>query len=411
MTRSSGCPAGTRSACGARARRASASRCAARPTRSWPRPTADRRRTMTPCSTSCGRAPRPESRAGRREAQSFVARPPRRRRADAGRRPHYARAVASLGQIRALIAAGAGPVRGGRGRSRRARGVRHLETAFAMLKVEVSELAVATVNAALRATGLAGYRDDSPFTMGRRTAGHPVLADHDPQRPRRERRHGRADGAVPATLRGDPVPVAARDPRAPPAGLRRDLCAACAAISARPAPRPLRGLRRDPCAASLTRTLGPPDEHARDGRPRGTCDGRSPEPSLRRSLPAHGHRRRLCPNGCLRIRRGGAGGPIVEARRKVRRRPLLLRMKSGADLERNGYLKSFPTPLGRGARASRAARPRSAPRLTSTPPAATGRRGSRLPTSSTPSFACDPGHLIAAVCCLVPAGGYRTDVA
>ena len=84
--------------------------------------------------------------------------------------PHHARAVASLGQIRALIAAALDRFEAGEADPAALEGCR-TSTAFAMLKVEVSELAVATVNAALRATGLAGYRDDGPFTMRAPTCG------------------------------------------------------------------------------------------------------------------------------------------------------------------------------------------------------------------------------------------------
>jgi acyl-CoA dehydrogenase len=41
------------------------------------------------------------------------------------------------------------------------------QLALTMLKVEASELATATVLTAMRVCGLAGYRNDSPFAMGR----------------------------------------------------------------------------------------------------------------------------------------------------------------------------------------------------------------------------------------------------
>ncbi|WP_204316224.1 hypothetical protein, partial [Serratia marcescens] len=41
------------------------------------------------------------------------------------------------------------------------------QTALTMLKVEVSELALAATNGALRANGLAGYRQDGDFSIGR----------------------------------------------------------------------------------------------------------------------------------------------------------------------------------------------------------------------------------------------------
>ncbi|AWN41105.1 acyl-CoA dehydrogenase family protein [Methylobacterium durans] len=79
---------------------------------------------------------------------------------------HYARAVSSLRQARALIAqaidlfaqAGDDPSR---------LSALDVQTTLTMLKVEVSELAVAAVSSALRANGLAGYRQDGDFSVGR----------------------------------------------------------------------------------------------------------------------------------------------------------------------------------------------------------------------------------------------------
>jgi acyl-CoA dehydrogenase len=79
---------------------------------------------------------------------------------------HYARAVSSLRQARALIAqaidlfadAGEDPSR---------LSALDVQTTLTMLKVEVSELAVAAVSSALRANGLAGYRQDGDFSVGR----------------------------------------------------------------------------------------------------------------------------------------------------------------------------------------------------------------------------------------------------
>lgn len=79
---------------------------------------------------------------------------------------HYARAVSSLRQARALIAqaidlfaeAGEDPSR---------LSALDVQTTLTMLKVEVSELAVAAVSSALRANGLAGYRQDGAFSVGR----------------------------------------------------------------------------------------------------------------------------------------------------------------------------------------------------------------------------------------------------
>lgn len=79
---------------------------------------------------------------------------------------HYARAVSSLKQARALIAAALD----------RCEALSHdpaaldgldVQTAITMLKVEVSELALAAANSAMRANGLAGYRQDGEFSVGR----------------------------------------------------------------------------------------------------------------------------------------------------------------------------------------------------------------------------------------------------
>ena len=67
------------------------------------------------------------------------------------------------------------------------------QTAINLIKVEASELAVATVMSALRACGLSGYRNDGDFTIGRLSARRAVVADHDQQRshPRQHRRRPR----------------------------------------------------------------------------------------------------------------------------------------------------------------------------------------------------------------------------
>ena len=55
------------------------------------------------------------------------------------------------------------------------------QTAINLLKVDASELAVETVMAAMRATGLSGYRNDSDVSHRPQPARYPVLADHDQQ--------------------------------------------------------------------------------------------------------------------------------------------------------------------------------------------------------------------------------------
>ena len=57
------------------------------------------------------------------------------------------------------------------------------QSVITLTKVEASELAVATVMSAMRACGLAGYRADGDFTLGRHLRDVLVLPDHDQQRP------------------------------------------------------------------------------------------------------------------------------------------------------------------------------------------------------------------------------------
>ncbi|MBV9079278.1 MAG: acyl-CoA/acyl-ACP dehydrogenase [Methylobacteriaceae bacterium] len=79
---------------------------------------------------------------------------------------HYARAVSSLNQARALIRQGLDRFEAA-GQDSAALSALDFQTAITMLKVEVSELAVATVSSAMRANGLAGYRQDGAFSVGR----------------------------------------------------------------------------------------------------------------------------------------------------------------------------------------------------------------------------------------------------
>ena len=94
--------------------------------------------------------------------------------------PHFTQALASLRSLRALIAANLSRYEAIARRSQGAVGA-DFQTAINLLKVEASELAVETVMNAMRATGLAGYRNDSDVSIGRGPARHPVLADHDQQ--------------------------------------------------------------------------------------------------------------------------------------------------------------------------------------------------------------------------------------
>ena len=56
------------------------------------------------------------------------------------------------------------------------------QTAMAMHKVSASELAVATVMSAMQATGIAGYRNDSEFSVGRQLRdilSSPIMISND----------------------------------------------------------------------------------------------------------------------------------------------------------------------------------------------------------------------------------------
>ncbi len=79
---------------------------------------------------------------------------------------HYGRAVSTLKQARALICQSLDRFEAAAG-DPAALSAMDFQTAITMLKVEVSELAVATVMSAMRANGLAGYRQDGAFTIGR----------------------------------------------------------------------------------------------------------------------------------------------------------------------------------------------------------------------------------------------------
>lgn len=79
---------------------------------------------------------------------------------------HYTRAVSSLKQARALISQGLDRFEAASG-DPSALAALDFQTAITMLKVEVSELAVAAVSSALRANGLAGYRADGDFSIAR----------------------------------------------------------------------------------------------------------------------------------------------------------------------------------------------------------------------------------------------------
>ena len=79
---------------------------------------------------------------------------------------HFTRASAQLRQLRALLTANLARF-DALADDHAALQATDFQTAIAMLKVEASELAVATVMSAMRATGLSGYRNDTDVSIGR----------------------------------------------------------------------------------------------------------------------------------------------------------------------------------------------------------------------------------------------------
>lgn len=100
-------------------------------------------------------------------AQAFMRKAARR---NGGQMPpgvaHYAKAASTLAVLRSLV--GASVARYDRALADPAvLGGLEFQTAITLLKVETSEMAVATVLAALRACGLSGYRTDGEASVGR----------------------------------------------------------------------------------------------------------------------------------------------------------------------------------------------------------------------------------------------------
>jgi len=92
---------------------------------------------------------------------------------------HLTRAVASLKALRASVAAAAQRFETS---DERALESFELQSAFNLLKVESSEAAVATVMSAFHACGLAGYRNDSEFSVGRHlrdVLSAPIMINND----------------------------------------------------------------------------------------------------------------------------------------------------------------------------------------------------------------------------------------
>jgi acyl-CoA dehydrogenase len=79
---------------------------------------------------------------------------------------HYTKARSTLQMLRALISSNLARFEAVAD-DPKALGTLDFQTAITLTKVDASELAVATVLSAMRATGLAGYRNDGEFTLGR----------------------------------------------------------------------------------------------------------------------------------------------------------------------------------------------------------------------------------------------------
>jgi len=95
--------------------------------------------------------------------------------------PHFAKSLASLRSLRALIAASLNRYESLAG-DPTALGTVDFQTAINLLKVDASELAVETVMAAMRVTGLSGYRNDGEVSIGRSlrdVLSSPIMINND----------------------------------------------------------------------------------------------------------------------------------------------------------------------------------------------------------------------------------------
>jgi acyl-CoA dehydrogenase len=94
---------------------------------------------------------------------------------------HFTKAAASLRQLRALIAASLSRFEMAADDAA-ALGAMDFQTAITLLKVDASELAVATVMSAMRACGLSGYRNDGDASIGRQLRdilSAPIMINND----------------------------------------------------------------------------------------------------------------------------------------------------------------------------------------------------------------------------------------
>ena len=115
-------------------------------------------------------------------AQAFVR---KAARSSGGQMPpaaaHFTAAKMSLAKLRALIAANIDAFARAE-HDERALGSLDFQSSITLLKVQASELAVETVMHAMRTTGLAGYRNDGDFTMGRHlrdVLSAPIMINND----------------------------------------------------------------------------------------------------------------------------------------------------------------------------------------------------------------------------------------
>src|SRR5471032_2857939 len=95
--------------------------------------------------------------------------------------PHFTKALAHLRSLRALIAASLNRYEKLADDPRTLSGI-DFQTAINLLKVDASELAVETVMAAMRATGLSGYRNDTDVSIGRAmrdVLSSPIMINND----------------------------------------------------------------------------------------------------------------------------------------------------------------------------------------------------------------------------------------
>ena len=95
--------------------------------------------------------------------------------------PHFTRANASLRTLRSLIAAALQRYEAATSDPAALEAI-DFQTGMNMLKVNASELAVATVMSAMQACGLSGYRNDSEFSIGRHLRdilSSPIMINND----------------------------------------------------------------------------------------------------------------------------------------------------------------------------------------------------------------------------------------